>query len=279
MYMIATEWRLTTCSASGQALDQLVQLRLHVADELSGVTPHFLEALGLRRQPPVMVVLEGMETLGWGYKELVKYLVARDKLGELHDSDWSHLQRSRVTSNGDGSEAYMPTTELRQLELPVIAWKGSAPSSAEYNLLSKLGVLERPTLEALLAKASGDGTTKAVQAHALAFLCPHVSEYPYDPTANFLIVPTTVAGVFARPCECYTERSPWPDHFLTVHPTQLSASARTALCLPHRPPLPLALQQVSSRSEPMAPGPSCVSPLHLQTTAPLHLQTYEPHAS
>ena len=77
------------------ALEQLGLLRLHVAEPMAEVAPGFLEALGLRRQPAVKVVTEGMSTLGWGYKELVRYLLAREKGGELQEEDWAHLHASQ----------------------------------------------------------------------------------------------------------------------------------------------------------------------------------------
>ena len=89
----------------------------------------------------------------------------------------------------------------------------------------------------------------------------------YSPTISQRIVPTTVQGVFARPCECYTEKSPWPDVFFTAHPTQLSASARAALRLPHRPPLDLVLRQLAAQP-PSDKTASDVKPLHVSNRPP-----------
>jgi hypothetical protein len=68
---------------------------------------------------------------------------------------------------GSASAQYMPTAELKQLEMPVIEWKGAPPGIAECSLLARLGVLEGPLLDDLLAKAAGEGASKAVAAHAV----------------------------------------------------------------------------------------------------------------
>ncbi|KAL1527758.1 hypothetical protein AB1Y20_009143 [Prymnesium parvum] len=224
------------------AVEQLAKLRLPVGVGLEAIAREFLEELGLRKHPPVTVVMEGMATLGWSHRELVRYLIEREKSGELHERDWEQL----CAGESSGPELYMPTPELRQLELPTIPWKGSGPSDKECAMLSRLRVLAQPPLELLLAKAAGHGASKAVQAHALSYLCAKVASYDYSPDTEYRIVPTGVKDVLARPCECYVEKSPWADAFHSVSLSLVSASARAALQLPHRPPLDAVLAQLTA---------------------------------
>lgn len=42
-----------------------------------------------------------------------------------------------------GSELYLPTAELQQLDVPTICWRGGGPSPKECELLVKLGIREQ----------------------------------------------------------------------------------------------------------------------------------------
>ena len=199
----------------------------------------FLARLGLRSHPPMARVLQGLDTLRWSFRELARYLLAREVEAPLPEAEWHEL-RDHAASAELG---YLPLEAYRQLGLPLLPWSGKPMSGEERSALVRLGVRERPPLQLLLEKAADSAAGKPTQDRALSFVCAHMEEWyaeEFDPHTELHVVPAEFTR--ARPCTCYIERSPWPERFATVAAEFSGAQQRTALQLPQRPPLHLVLE-------------------------------------
>ena len=222
------------------AVTLLRGLGLPVAVGLSGVSVPFLSRLGLRSHPPMARVLQGLDTLHWSFRELARYLLAREVKAPLPDAEWHEL-RDHAASAELG---YLPLEAYRQLGLPLLPWSGKPVSSEERSALVRLGVRERPPLQLLLEKAADSAAGKPTQDRSLSFVCAHMDEWyaeEFDPQTELHIVPT-LGKARARPCSCYIERSPWPERFASVAAEFSGAQQRIALQLPQRPPMHLVLE-------------------------------------
>ena len=222
------------------AVTLLRGLGLPVAVGLSGVSDPFLARLGLRSHPPMARVLQGLDTLRWSFRELARYLLAREVEAPLPEAEWHEL-RDHAASAELG---YLPLEAYRQLGLPLLPWSGKPMSGEERSALVRLGVRERPPLQLLLEKAADSAAGKPTQDRALSFVCAHMEEWyaeEFDPHTELDVVPT-LSKARACPCTCYIERSPWPERFATVAAEFSGAQQRTALQLPQRPPLHLVLE-------------------------------------
>ena len=160
----------------------------------------------------------------------------------------------------------LPTRELRDLGLPTIAWPAASQqlTPSERRMLLRLGVCERPPLDALLLKASdkGGAPTEAQRLKALKFVCDHMLDFyaeEYDERTEFKIIPLIedegsshqVYGLYtsqkrARPCDCFVEASPWPSAFPVADRSAIGADGCVALRLPQRPQLAALLKRLSS---------------------------------
>ena len=223
-----------------EAVALLQGLGLPVAVGLSGVSHPFLSRLGLRSHPPMARVLQGLATLDWSFRELARYLLAREDKAPLPEAEWCELRDHAAAAE----LGYLPLETYRQLGLPLLPWSGKAVSGEERSALVRLGVRERPPLQLLLEKAADSAESKPTQDRALAFVCAHMDDWyavDFDPQTELQVVPTLSKGR-ARPCACYIERSPWPERFATVATEFSGAQQRTALQLPQLPPLHLVLE-------------------------------------
>ena len=222
------------------AVTLLRGLGLPVAVGLSGVPDAFLSRLGLRSHPPMARVLQGVDTLRWSFRELARYLLAREVEAPLPDAEWREL-RDHTASAELG---YLPLEEYRQLGLPLLPWSGKPMRGEERSALVRLGVRERPPLQLLLERAADSAAGRPAQDRALSFVCAHMEEWyalEFDPQTELLVVPT-LGKARACPCACYIERSPWPERFASVAAEFSGVQQRTALQLPLRPPVQLVLE-------------------------------------
>ena len=220
------------------AIALLRNLRLPVACGLEAVPVSFLSALGVRAQPPVSLVRTRMSELAWGFHELVGYLERRESDGLLTESDWDESEATPSTVDGAAATEYLPTKELRGLQLPTIAWAGEAALTAtQRRILLRLGVCERPPLEMLL-RTAGEGSSETLRIRALCFLCKHMADFyadEYDNATAAAFVPVSGSPLRARPCECFVEPSPWSSAFPVADSSAIGAEGCAALKLPVRP--------------------------------------------
>ena len=195
------------------AVTLLRGLGLPVAVGLSGVPDAFLARLGLRSHPPMARVLQGVDTLRWSFRELARYLLAREVEAPLPEAEWREL-RDHAASAELG---YLPLEEY-PARLPLLPWSGKPMSGEERGALVRLGVQERATAAAAARAGGGQRCGQARAGPGASFVCAHMEEWyaeEFDPQTELLIVPT-LGKARARPCSCYIERSPWPERFASV---------------------------------------------------------------
>jgi hypothetical protein len=195
----------------------LVELGKNVAEA-------FLVALGVRKHVELQLVFDRLSSLKWDHTQLIKFLAAQETIG---DKEIARLQMTPFFPKEDqkldeatntlvptksktlfkASDLYVPTDEMRRLNLPVLfwttKWRNASPESKF--LCDSLKLNRFPSVTTLLAIAgSADPQMRAL---ALAyFIEQHKDKYEqlYKPGAvKVAFLPSQKNDKLLLPNECY----------------------------------------------------------------------------
>ncbi|KAI6144665.1 hypothetical protein BKA82DRAFT_15653 [Pisolithus tinctorius] len=149
----------------------------------------FLPFIGVRKNPPVQLLLDQMLLTGdWTVFNLVDYLVQKES--ELTSKDVSALKSSeifmseRFQGNEENiryraDELYPPVDTFRRLRLPVIEWELEwRDTSPQAQLLYRLGLNHFPTLPTIVELCSSGDV--GIQETAFEYLCSELHRHYRD---------------------------------------------------------------------------------------------------
>ena len=188
------------------------------------ISEQFLKDLGVRTHVELQLVFDRLNDLKWDVFQLVKYLASvQDQLSnaELEKLRSTPLFLSDVPlASGDSKkeiryramDLYAPTSELRSLEVVRMIswletkWRSSAP---EAKFLTRIGLQTDLSLDEIL-ELCANGTEKQKTAALLYFLENFDRVYAKiyrGGACSHAFVPTTDPNVFAKPSECFYDKS------------------------------------------------------------------------
>ncbi|KAI8335578.1 hypothetical protein BC941DRAFT_430703 [Chlamydoabsidia padenii] len=225
----------------------------HVSDQL-------LTTLGVRKHVDLQLVFDRLISDGsWSHVELVKYLTSVQstlssietrrlqetaiftKEGEPAKQKQVSRPTGNMNENGNqvmetvtkkiyrrhkASSLYAPTETLRNLQLPLIDWKGNGnarwrPGSDEAKFMEKLGLKSSPPLMDLLQLATPQSNNdRILQKRALTYLIDNHQSYSTDYNINKIdlpFLPCMDGKTYAAPKDCFTNRDATVLGFQVLH--------------------------------------------------------------
>ncbi|KAI9494351.1 hypothetical protein BDB00DRAFT_974372 [Zychaea mexicana] len=211
----------------------------------------FLAALGVRKHVELQLVFDRLISDGsWSHVDLVKYLTSVQstlsqtevvrlretpiftKEGEEPKTKTVERKTGAVDAEGKpviekrqkqiyrrykAKDLYMPTENLRSLNLPLIDWKqqngsrgnsgGWRSGSDEARFMEKLGLLSSPSVSTILTLASPETNNRQLQMRALHYFIDNHKQYEdsYHPSQiDMTFLPCSDGKTYSMPRDCFT---------------------------------------------------------------------------
>lgn len=169
----------------------------HSRFEVDENMKEFLLFIGVRKNPPVQLLLNQMLTMGdWTALDLIDYLIQKESLMSFEDLTAlessaifikENLQSNEENTRHRACELFPPMDIFRKLRLPVIEWSGMSEwwdASPAAQLLYRLGLNRFPPLPKIVELCSS--SDNGLQETAFVYLCDNLhSQYLHYHPENF----------------------------------------------------------------------------------------------